>query len=96
MTKKSTAKRTPRSAAFKAKVAKAAMKEDRSAAQLAGIFEVHPSQVSQWKQQASSRLHELFASNSDRDDQEAARREAMLYEEIGRLKVELDWLKKKL
>lgn len=96
MTKKRTAKRTPRSPAFKAKVARAAMKEDRSAAQLASVFEVHPSQVSLWKQQAVSRLHELFASGSDRQDQEAARREAMLYEEIGRLKVELDWLKKKL
>lgn len=72
------------------------MKEDRSAAQLGSDFEVHPSQVSQWKQQAVSRLSELFATTVDRDDQEAARREAMLYEEIGRLKVELDWLKKKL
>ena len=96
MTKKRTTKRKPRSAAFKAKVARAAMKEDRSAAQLASVFEVHPSQVSQWKQLAVSRLQELFASSSERDDQEAARREAMLYEEIGRLKVELDWLKKKL
>jgi putative transposase len=95
-TKKKPSKRRKLSPKFKAKVAREAMREHSTAAQLASTYEVHSSQVRQWKQQAVSRLPELFATKQDRDDKEAAKREAMLYEEIGRLKVELDWLKKKL
>ncbi|MBU1228287.1 MAG: hypothetical protein KJ698_13875, partial [Actinobacteria bacterium] len=43
---------------------------------------------------AIARLPEIFSTRPDRDEQESARRESALYEEIGRLKVELDWLKK--
>ena len=97
MTKKRTRKRRRHSAAFKARVARAALREDKTAAQLASEFEVHSSQVGQWKKQAIGRLPEVFSSShgSDNDAQAQAQREAQLYEEIGRLKVELDWLKKK-
>jgi len=97
MTKKRARKRRPRSAVFKARVARAALKEDKTAAQLASEFEVHSSQVGQWKKQAIQRLPEVFESgnSADRDAQAQAQREAKLYEEIGRLKVELDWFKKK-
>ncbi len=97
MTRKRASKRRTRSAAFKAKVARTALREDKTAAQLASEFEVHASQVSQWKKQAIERLPDCFGAGSggDRDVQEMLQREAQLYEEIGRLKVELDWLKKK-
>jgi putative transposase len=95
MTQKRSKTRRRHSAAFKAKVARAAMKEDKTAAQLASDFGVHSSQVTLWKKQAIKRMSEIFATAPDRDEQESARREAELYEQIGRLKVEVDWLKKK-
>jgi len=95
--KKRSKKRRHHSAAFKARVARAALREDKTAAQLASQFEVHTSQVTLWKKQALERMADLFGAGAEADGElkEMARREAMLYEEIGRLKVELDWLKKK-
>ena len=95
MTQKRSKKRRRHSAAFKARVAREAMKEDRTNAQLASEFEVHSSQVALWKKQAIKRMSEVFSTAPDREEQESARREAELYEQIGRLKVEVDWLKKK-
>ena len=97
MTKKRTKKRRTRSAAFKARVAREALKEAKTVAQLASDFEVASAQVSQWKKRAIERLPDCFGAGSrgDRELQEMLQREAGLYEEIGRLKVELDWLKKK-
>jgi transposase-like protein len=91
-------KRRSHSAAFKSRVARAALKEDKSAAQLASEFGVHSSQVTLWKKQAIERMASGFAAGPnavDREVQELIRNEAKLYEEIGRLKVEVDWLKKK-
>jgi len=88
-------KKRTHTAAFKARVARAAIKEDKTIAQLASEFELHPSQVNQWKREATTRLPEIFATRPDRDEKEIEQREAALYEEIGRLKVEVDWLKKK-
>ena len=64
---------------------------------IAAKFEVHPVQVSQWKKEAAERLPEVFArKGSHEHDAEAAKeREKELFEEIGRLKMELEWLKKK-
>jgi len=83
------------SAEFKTKVALAAIKGDRTLAELAAQFQVHPHQVMAWKKQALAVLPEVFARKRDLDE---ARRSALLeelYGQIGRLKVELDWLKKK-
>jgi len=55
-----------------------------------------PVQVSQWKKEAAERLPEVFARKADQNAQEAKEREKELFEEIGRLKMELEWLKKKL
>ena len=88
-------KRRNHSAAFKAKVALAAIKGDKTIAELASEYEVHPNQITQWKKQLLESLPELFSRRrqTEQRDQEALTSE--LYQQIGQLKVELDWLKKK-
>jgi len=95
--KKRSEKRRRHTATFKARVARAALREDKTAAQLASDFEVHTSQITLWKKQAIEGMADLFGAGagSDGELREMVQREATLYEEIGRLKVELDWLKKK-
>lgn len=83
------------SSEFKSKVALAAIKGDRTLAELAAQFQVHPHQAMAWKKQALAVLPEVFSRKRDLDE---ARRGVLLdelYGQIGRLKVELDWLKKK-
>jgi putative transposase len=89
------AKRRQHSGEFKAKVAVAALRGDRTLSELASTFGIHPVQITQWKKQALAELPEVFGKRRDReaDDHEALK--AALYQEIGQLKVELDWLKKK-
>lgn len=79
---------------FRAKVALAAVKGDQTLAELASKFDVHPNQVSAWRKELIERAAELFEDRrrAKRDD-EASPKE--LYEQIGRLKMEVDWLKKK-
>jgi len=81
---------------FKAKVAVEAIRGERPLGQLASQFHVHPVQIGQWRKTALEQLADLFwmASKSKRADSEVEK--DALYEEIGRLKVELDWLKKKV
>jgi putative transposase len=80
---------------LKARVALAAIKGDRTIAELAGEFQVHPSQITQWKRQLLEALPEVFSRRRDRQRQEQQEQTARLYQQIGQLKVELDWLKKK-
>jgi transposase-like protein len=79
---------------LKARVALEALKERETVAQIAKRFEVHPTQVHQWKSKLVDEAAELFER-----DRSAPRAEAFepteLYEQIGRLKMELEWLKKK-
>jgi putative transposase len=82
------------SPAFKAKVAMAAARGDDTTAQLAGKFAVHSSQVTAWKKQLLSGVAELFVDGRSRQH-EATTSEQELYEQIGRLKMEVEWLKKK-
>ena len=88
-------KRRNHSAAFKAKVALAAAKGDRTIAQLASQYEVHPSQINKWKKQLLESLPDLFSCRKPNDQQDQEALTAQLYQQIGQLKVELDWLKKK-
>jgi transposase-like protein len=89
-------KRKPRSAEFKAKVALAALQERRTMSELAKQFDVHPTQIHQWKKQLQSGAAELFADGRQRRrDVEQQAEASELYEQIGRLKMELEWLKKK-
>jgi transposase len=83
------------SAEFKSKVALAAIKGDRTLAELATQYQVHPHQVTAWKGQALAVLPEVFSRKRDQDEAQRAQLLDELYGQIGRLKVELDWLKKK-
>jgi transposase len=79
--------------AFKAKVALEALKEDKTSAELAGEYQVHPGQIRQWKQIAKEGLVGLFSGRKKKEDKDELLQE--LYQQIGQQKVELDWLKKK-
>ena len=90
-------KKTARSAEFKSKVALAAVQEDKTVQQLASLFDVHPTQIHQWKKQLLLGSVSLFQSGEQVQDSAAQQaREAELFEQIGRLNMELDWLKKKV
>ena len=89
-----TRKRRVFGAAFKAKVALAAVRGDKTTAQLASEFEVHTSQVTAWKKYLLEQAVGLFEDGRQRRDEQAAD-EQELYEQIGRLKMEVEWLKKK-
>lgn len=85
--------RKERSPQFKANVALEALKGLETTATLAAHFGVHPSQIGHWKRQLLDGAPELFArghQGSQHDNHEPE-----LYEQIGRLKMELEWLKKK-
>lgn len=87
-------KRTKHSAAFKAKVALAAVQGDRTVNQLASQFGIHPNLIYAWKKQLTEKLPSLFEQGSDKQSEQQPDT-AELYEQIGRLKMELEWLKKK-
>ena len=88
-------KRRSFSGAFKAKVALAACRGDKTTAQLAAEYEVHVGQITAWKKQLLEGVPGLFGDGrSQRTAEEAASHEE-LFEQIGRLKMEVEWLKKK-
>ena len=89
-----TRKRRIFGASFKAKVALAAVRGDKTTAQLASEFSVHTSQVTAWKKQLLEQAAGLFEDGRQRRDERAAN-EQELFEQIGRLKMEVEWLKKK-
>ncbi len=82
-------------AEFKTRVVIEAIKGQRTINELAGQFEVHPNQIQQWKRLALAALPGIFNGRHQRDALEAEEIQARLYQQIGQLKVELDWLKKK-
>ncbi len=88
-----TRKRVVRSAGVKAKVALAAV-AGKSPAQLAGQFGVHPTQIAAWKKRLIESAEELFVDG--RRKCAASVDEQELYEQLGRLQMELAWLKKKV
>ncbi len=87
-------KRVRHNAEFKGKVALEALKGLKTVNELAGQYQVHPTQISQWKRQVQGRVNELFVNGQGKGQQETEAVQAKLYEEVGRLKMELDWIKK--
>jgi putative transposase len=79
----------------KAKVALAAIRGDRTTSQLVSQFGVHSTQIGQWKRRLLDGAAELFSDDRRREVQDQDALVAELYEQIGRLQVELGWLKKK-
>ena len=90
-----TTKRKQHSAKFKLKVALEAMKELKTRGQIASDFNVHATQVSQWKKELLEHGSRIFEKRPAKAAQNQTMRETELYEQIGRLKMELEWLKKK-
>ena len=88
-------KRKSYSPSFKAKVALEAIKGLKPVHQLASEYEVNPNLVSKWKKQLINQSKEVFERGLGNQTKDADGKEARLYEQIGRLKVELEWLKKK-
>jgi len=89
-----TGKRKRHSAAFKAKVALEAVRQTRTVAELAKVFQVHPVQISQWKKQLLDGAESLFGDGRRREQEDGQALQAELYERIGRLNMEVEWLKK--
>ena len=87
--------RKQHSAKFKAKVALEALKGLKTTRQLAQQYEVHPTQISHCKRQLLDATEQFFAPDRSRSDPGEERLQAQLYEQIGRLKIENDFLKKK-
>lgn len=89
-------KRHRYSAEFKFRVALEAAKGQKTLNELASEYEVHPNQISAWKQHLLAGGAGLFAHNGAHRQQAQEALQTDLYEQIGRLKMELEWLKKKV
>ncbi len=88
-------KRKRYDAAFKARIALEALRGEHTIAQLAGRYGVHPNQISKWKKQALEGLPQLFSGKRKQVKKDSEELFNELYQQIGKQKVELDWLKKK-
>lgn len=87
-------KRKLHTATFKAQVALAALKGDRTVNELAGLYGVHPTLIHGWKKHLLTGAEGIFGT-AQAASASAEARQAELFEQIGRLKMELEWLKKK-
>lgn len=81
---------------FKAKVVLEALKERSTIEDLARKYELHPTQINLWKREAVSKLSEVFSKGRDEEGRDIEAQMDKLYSQIGQLKVENDFLKKRL
>jgi len=86
--------RTRHKEEFKAKVAIEALKEQRTISEIAGQYQIHPNQVTKWKNQLMQGAAAIFEDGRTKKKEDKPSEER-LYQQIGQLQVELDWLKKK-
>lgn len=82
--------------AFKAKVALEAIKEQKTIAELSSQYGVHPTQITKWKKQALDGMSKVFSDGLGEQTQETEELIQQLYQQVGKLQVERDWLKKKI
>ena len=82
-------------AAFKARVALEALKGEKTMAQLSSEYGEHANQIRQWRQKLLDELPGMFSDRRQKKDKDTEEVTSELYRQIGQLKVELDWLKKK-
>jgi putative transposase len=80
---------------FKARVVLESLKNEKTIAELASEYHVHPNQIAQWRKQAVENLPSLFDSKQAKEEKAAEEEKDELLRQIGQLKVETDWLKKK-
>ena len=81
---------------FKAKVALEAIKGQRPIHELAKDFDVHPNQIAQWKKHLLEGASELFKQGQKKEEEAQAAKLDQAYRQVGRLQIEVDWLKKKV
>jgi putative transposase len=89
-------KRRKHSEEFKAKVALEAVKGVRTLSELSSVFKVHPTVIAHWKRQLVEGAPRVFSGGNGSAGKSEEELTGPLYEKIGRLEVEVDWLKKKL
>jgi transposase len=82
-------------AEFKAKVAVAAIHGSKTINELASVYEIHPNQISLWKRQLCEAAPAIFSAKRTRGGRSVETRKVNLYQEFGRLKVQLDIIKNK-
>ena len=80
---------------FKAKVALEAIKGQRTAVELAQVFDVRVNQINLWKKQLIEAAPLPFGNGKDHEAEQLKRERDILYRKVGQLQVEVDWLKKK-
>ena len=90
-----TQKRRRFTAEFKARVVRAALREDKTLAQLAKEYQVHPNQITEWKRQALEALPEVFSKKRKLEQHDQQALVDRLYRQIGELQVDVNWMKKK-
>ena len=83
------------SADLKAKIAVEAVKGQRTIQEIASHYGIHPNQVTQWKKQLLDGAAEVFSNGKLHATEADEQMKAELYQQVGKLQVELDWLKKK-
>lgn len=88
-------KKRNHTANFKAEVALSALKAELTQAQITSKYNVHTTQIGKWKASALEAIKDCFSKKRERNEAEADTLVSELYEQIGRLQTELNWLKKK-
>jgi len=87
--------RKKHNADFMAKVTLASIRGDRTMAELSSMYEIHPNQIARWRKRAMEGMVEIFRGKPGRTDADKGKLIDELYRQIGQLRVENEWLKKK-